>query len=199
MPAQTATCTPRDTQADSRTGAAGHTHTGTREKAGVCCTGELRGVGHTHGRRTHARTHAQGHTEMLSHTGARRRLCHPHKKKSLSHACMNTGQLHAATRYKRPCHSQAHTCSQEPSHTGIIACRNRRCHSVNAKRGYTSTHEYTMQQQVFSWTPTVDNKTPAPNKIKFVCVKGLSCLMVQGDCIRDNVLGLYRLSAHRPR
>lgn len=39
------------------------------------------------------------------------------KKGSLSHACMNTGQLHAATRYKRPCHSRAHTCSREPSHT----------------------------------------------------------------------------------
>lgn len=46
MPTQTATCIPRDTQADSRTGAAGHTHMGTREVAGYCCTGELRGGTH---------------------------------------------------------------------------------------------------------------------------------------------------------
>lgn len=116
-----------------------HPH-GDKGKGRLCCTGERRGVGHTHGRRTHARTHAQGHMEMLSHTGARRSLCHPHKKKSLSHACMNTGHLHAATRYKRPCHSQAHTCSHEPSHTGIIACRNSRCHSV--KRPNVVTHQH---------------------------------------------------------
>lgn len=120
MPAQTATCTPRDTQADSRTGAAGHTHMGTREKAGCGRTGELRGVGHTHGRPAGARTHAQGHTEMLSPTGGKEEspsTTFKKKKGSLSHACMNTGQLHAATRYKRPCHSRAHTCSREPSHT----------------------------------------------------------------------------------
>lgn len=143
MPTQTATCIPRDTQADSRTGAAGHTHMGTREVAGYCCTGELREVGHTHGRPTHAHTHAQGHMEMLSHTGARRSCCHPHRKKSLSHACMNTEQLHTASHYKRPCHSQAHTCSHEPSHTGIIACRDSRRHSVKHKCSYTSTHVYT--------------------------------------------------------
>ena len=45
----------------------------------------------------------------------------PTQKKSLSPACMNAEQLHTATHYKRPCHSQAHTCSHEPSHTGIIA------------------------------------------------------------------------------
>lgn len=45
----------------------------------------------------------------------------PTQKKSLSHACMNTEQLHTAVHYKRPCHSQAHTCLHEPSHTGIIS------------------------------------------------------------------------------
>lgn len=145
MPTQTATCTPRDTKADSRTGAAGHTHMGTRGEASCRCNRELRGVGHTHGRPragrpTHVHTHAQGHTEMLSHTGTRRSRCHPHRKKSLSHACMNTEQLHTAAYYKRPCHSQAHTCSHEPSHTGIIACRDSHHHSVKCTRSYTSTH-----------------------------------------------------------
>lgn len=120
MLTQTATCTPRDTQADSRTGAAGHTHMGTREEAGCCCPGELRGVGHTHGKPTHAHTHTQGHTEMLSHIGAKRSRCNPHKK-SLSHACMNTRQLHTAAHYKRPCHSQAHTCTQASSPAVTVA------------------------------------------------------------------------------
>lgn len=103
---------------------------------------ELRGMGHTHGRPTHAHTHAQGHTEMLSHTGKEESLS-PTQKKSLSHACMNTEQLHTAAHYKRPCHSQAHTCSHEPSHTGINACSDSHCHSVKRKCSYTSTHVYT--------------------------------------------------------
>lgn len=96
MPTQTATCTPRDTQADSRTGAAGHTHTGTREGAGYRCTVELRGVGHTHGRpragrATHEHTHAQGNTEILSHSGARRSHCHKHAcTQSVAHSCTIT-------------------------------------------------------------------------------------------------------------
>lgn len=38
------------------------------------------GVGHTHGRLTHAHTHAQGHTETLPHTGARRSCRHPRRE-----------------------------------------------------------------------------------------------------------------------
>jgi hypothetical protein len=43
MPTQTATCSLGDIQADSRTGAAGHTHMGTREEAGLHCRVELKG------------------------------------------------------------------------------------------------------------------------------------------------------------
>lgn len=140
MPAQTATCTPRDTQADSRTGAAGHTHMGTREKAGSAALGSAEGWDTPTGDGPmHVLTHRV--TWRCCHTQGQGGVSVTHiKKKSLSHACMNTGHLHAATRYKRPCHSQAHTCSHEPSHTGIIACRNSRCHSV--KRPNVVTHQH---------------------------------------------------------
>lgn len=86
MPTHTATCIPRDTQADSRTGTAGHTHMGTREEARCHCTGELRRVGHTHGRPTHAHTQAQGHGEMLSYTTRRSPITHTEK---VTIACMH--------------------------------------------------------------------------------------------------------------
>lgn len=83
---------------------------------------------------TYPRTGSHG--DAVTHMGKEESLS-PTQKKSLSHACMNTEQLHTATHYKRPCHSQAHTCSHELSHTGIIAFRDSRCHSVKCKCSYT--------------------------------------------------------------
>lgn len=100
--------------------------------------------GGTHPRETNPCTypHTGSHGDAVTHRG-KEELLSPTQKKSLSHACMNTEQLHTASHYKRPCHSQAHTCSHEPSHTGIIACRDSRRHSVKHKCSYTSTHVYT--------------------------------------------------------
>lgn len=45
-------------------------------------------------------------------------------------ACMHAHRAfaHSPHNYKRPCHSQAHTCSHVPSHEVIIACRDSCCH-----------------------------------------------------------------------
>lgn len=98
----------------------------------------------THPRETDPCTYLRtgSHGDAVTHRGKEESLS-PTQKKSLSHAYMNTEQLHTAAHYKRPCHSQAHTCSHEPSHTGINACRDSRCYSVKRKRSYTSTHVYT--------------------------------------------------------
>ena len=56
---------------------------------------------------TYPRTGSHG--DAVTHRGKEESLS-PTQKKSLSHACMNTEQLHTAAHYKRPCHSQAHTC-----------------------------------------------------------------------------------------
>lgn len=114
------------------------------------------------------RTHPHGDKgkgRLLLHWGARRGGTHPREtdpctysctgshgdavtrrgeEESLSHACMHTGQLLAATCYKRPCHSQAHTCSPDPVTQALSPAVTVAVTQSNAKRGYTSTHVYTM-------------------------------------------------------
>lgn len=152
MPTQTATCTPGDTQADSRTGAAGHTHMGTREEAGRHSIVELKGWDTPTGdqeqsrEKAYAHTHAQVHREMLSHRGKEESLS-PTRRKSLSSACMhacthsNCAQPHNRERLY---HSEAHTCSHVPSHAAIIVCHDARCHAGKNKNA--AIHQYMCTQ-----------------------------------------------------
>lgn len=79
MPTHTATCIPRDTQADSpRTGTAGHTHMGTREEARCHCTGEFRRVGHTHGDQPMHIPRHRSRGDALIHN--KEESYHPHRK-----------------------------------------------------------------------------------------------------------------------
>lgn len=143
MPTQTTTCTPRDTQADSRTGAAGHTHMGTREEEAAAARWSSEGLDTPTGDQeqrdslcTCPRIGSQG--DAVTHRGKEESL-------SLSHACMRACIHNNCTlprSYKRPCHSRAHMRSHVRSHAVIIACHDSHCHSVK-QHNYTSIHVYT--------------------------------------------------------
>lgn len=143
MPTQTATCTPGDTQADSRTGAAGHTHMGTREEASRHCIVELKGWDTPTGDQEQSRATAYAHTHAQVHREIRRSRCHPQGESHYRmHACM-----HACTEPSRTIikdyHSEAHACSHVPSHAAIIVCHDNHCHSGKQKQSYTSIRMYT--------------------------------------------------------
>lgn len=155
MPTQTATCTLGDTQADSRTGAAGHTHMGTREEAGRHCIVELLGWDTPTGdqeqsRETaYAHTHAQVHRELLSHTGVRRSRCHPHRESHYRmHACMHTWQFaHSPTTIKDfiiQKHTHVHMCPvvQQPSLLAMTITVTQ----ANKQKKPEATHQYICTQ-----------------------------------------------------
>lgn len=147
MPTQTTTCTPRDTQADSRTGAAGHTHMGTREEEAAAAWRSSEGLDTPTGDQeqrdslcTYPRIGSQG--DAVTHRGKEESL-------SLSHACMRAcvrayitiAHCHAVT--KDPVtheHTCAHMCAVMQS--SLLAMTVTVTQS-NKKHNYTSIHVYT--------------------------------------------------------
>lgn len=147
MPTQTTTCTPRDTQADSRTGAAGHTHMGTREEEAAAAWWSSEGLDTPTGDQeqrdslcTYPRIGSQG--DAVTHWGKEESL-------SLSHACMRAcvrayitvAHCHAVT--KDPVtheHTCAHMCAVMQS--SLLAMTVTVTQS-NKKHNNTSIHVYT--------------------------------------------------------
>ena len=90
-------------------------------------------------------SHTQQGGVAVTHTEKVTIACmHERRAIAHSHTLQKTLSTHRHTRARMSPVTQASS-----------PCRDSRCHSVKRKRSCTSTHIYTTQQQVFSWTLTV--------------------------------------------